>query len=175
MKARWIITVISAAIFFGGSLLTSLRDPWFQNLLRPNWLTFEFLIPLIWSVIWICATISAILVWEKTRASPRRGLSPLIPKGGPEFPHRPWLLMGLYAALALLTSLYSPVVVELRTLLGGLIVGGTATLIAYILAVLVRSISAKASWLLLPYLLWGPVGTYLTWVLMQLNPGVVRL
>ena len=156
MKARWIITAISAAIFFGGSLLTSLRDPWFQNLLRPNWLTFEFLIPLIWSVIWICATISAILVWEKTR-------------------DRPWLLMGLYAALALLTSLYSPVVVELRSLLGGLIVGGTATLIAYILAVLVRPISAKASWLLLPYLLWGPVGTYLTWVLMQLNPGVVRL
>lgn len=165
MKARWIITAISAAIFFGGSLLTSLRDPWFQNLLRPNWLTFESLIPLIWSVIWICATISAILVWEKTRDRPRRGL----------IPHRPWLLMGLYAALALLTSLYSPVVVELRTLLGGLIVGGAATLIAYILAVLVRPISDKASWLLLPYLLWGPVGTYLTWVLMQLNPGVVRL
>ena len=165
MKARWIITAISAAIFFGGSLLTSLRDPWFQNLLRPNWLTFESLIPLIWSVIWICATISAILVWEKTRASPCPGL----------VSHRPWSLMGLYAALALLTSLYSPVVVELRTLLGGLIVGGAATLIAYILAVLVRPISAKASWLLLPYLLWGPIGTYLTWVLMQLNPGVVRL
>jgi len=156
MKARWIITAISAAIFFGGSLLTSLRDPWFQNLLRPNWLTFEFLIPIIWLVIWVCATVSAILVWEKT-------------------PHRdrPWLLMGLYAALALLTSLYSPVVVELKTLVGGLIVGGTATLIAYVLAVLVRPISQKASWLLLPYLLWGPIGTYLTWVLMQLNPSAV--
>jgi len=156
MKARWIITAISAAIFFGGSLLTSLRDPWFQNLLRPNWLTFEFLIPIIWLVIWVCATVSAILVWEKTpdRASP-------------------WLLMGLYAALALLTSLYSPVVVELKTLVGGLLVGGTATLIAYILAVLVRPISQKASWLLLPYLLWGPIGTYLTWVLMQLNPSAV--
>lgn len=155
MKARWIITAISAAIFFGGSLLTSLRDPWFQNLLRPNWLTFESLIPLIWSIIWVCATISAILVWEKAQ--------------------RPWLLMGLYAALALLTSLYSPVVVELRSLLSGLIVGGAATLVAYILAVAVRPISHKSSWLLVPYLLWGPVGTYLTWVLMQLNPGVVRL
>lgn len=156
MKARWIITAISAAIFFGGSLLTSLRDPWFQNLSRPNWLTFEFLIPIIWLVIWVCATVSAILVWEKT---PRD--------------HRPWLLMGLYTALALLTSLYSPVVVELKTLLGGLIVGGTATLIAYILAVLARPIFQKASWLLLPYLLWGPIGTYLTWILMQLNPGAI--
>ncbi len=153
MKARWIITAISAAIFFGGSLLTSLRNPWFQSLLRPNWLTFEFLIPFIWLFIWACATTSAILVWEKTQ--------------------RPWLLIGLYAALALLTSLYSPVVVELKTLFGGLIVGGAATLIAYILAVLTRPISHKAAWLLLPYLIWGPIGTYLTWILMQLNPSAV--
>lgn len=156
MKARWIITALSAAIFFGVNLLTSLRDPWFQNLSRPSWLTFEFLIPIIWLIIWVCATISAILVWEKA------------PRGD-----RPWLLIGLYAALALLTSLYSPVVVELKTLLGGLIVGGTATLIAYVLAVLARPISQKASWLLVPYLLWGPVGTYLTWILMQLNPSGV--
>lgn len=148
--------MISAAIFFGGSLLTSLQDPWFQKLSRPSWLTFEFLIPIIWLVIWVCATISAILVWEK------------VPRGD-----RPWLLMGLYTALALLTSLYSPVVVETKTLLGGLIVGGTATLLAYILAILVRPISNKASWLLLPYLLWGPLGTYLTWILIQLNPGAV--
>lgn len=154
MKARWIITGVSAAIFFGGSLLTSLRDPWFQNLLRPNWLTFEFLIPIIWLVIWVCATISAILVWEKVPRDRR-------------------LLMSLYTALAVLTSLYSPVVVELKTLLGGLVVGGTATLIAYILAVLVRPTSQKASWLLLPYLLWGPIGTYLTWILIQLNPGTI--
>jgi tryptophan-rich sensory protein len=156
MKARWIITAISAAIFFGGSLLTSLQDPWFQNLSRPNWLTFEFLIPVIWLVIWVCVTISAILVWEKTR---RRD--------------RVWLLMILYGAIALLTTLYSPVVVELRSLFGGLIVGGTATLLVYILAVLVLPISQAAAWLLLPYLLWGPVGTYLTWLIIQLNPGAV--
>ncbi|WP_250125100.1 TspO/MBR family protein [Chroococcidiopsis sp. CCMEE 29] len=156
MKARWIITAISAAIFFGGSLLTSLQDPWFQNLSRPNWLTFEFLIPVIWLVIWVCATISAILVWEKAR---RRD--------------RVWLLMILYGAIALFTALYSPVVVELRSLFGGLIVGGTATLLVYILAVLVLPISQAAAWLLLPYLLWGPVGTYLTWLIIQLNPGAV--
>lgn len=156
MKARWIITAISAAIFFGGSLLTSLRDPWFQNLSRPNWLTFEFLIPFIWSLIWVCATISAILVWEKAL---RRDHA--------------WLLMAVYGVIALLTSLYSPVVVELKSLFGGLIVGGTATLLVYVLAVLVRPISQKAAWLLLPYLLWGPVGTYLTWVLIQLNTSVI--
>lgn len=156
MKARWIIVAVSVAIFFGGNLFTSLRDPWFQNLNRPEWLTFESLIPLIWAIVWISGTISAILVWEKSRRHSR---------------DRPWLLMGLYIAIALLTTLYSPVVVELRSLFGGLIFGGLATLLAYIIAISVRKISTTASWLLLPYMLWGPIGTYLTWVLIQLNSG----
>jgi len=156
MKARWIIVAVSVAIFFGGNLLTSLRDPWFQNLTRPSWLTFESLIPFIWTIVWLCGTISAIIVWEYDR-------------------NRPWLFMGLYTAIALLTTLYSPVVVELRSLFGGLVFGGLATLLVYILAISVRKISPKASLLLLPYLLWGPIGTYLTWVLIQLNPGAGRL
>ncbi len=157
MKARWIITAVSAALFFGGSLLTSLRDPWFQNLQRPGWLTFEFLIPFIWTFIWVCLTISAIIVWEKTSKQ-----------------SRPWLLMAMYAAIALSTSVYSPIVVELRSLTGGMIAGGLATLLVYILAFLVKPISQKASWLFLPYALWGPFGTYLTWLLIQLNQGAAK-
>ncbi|WP_375513345.1 TspO/MBR family protein [uncultured Nostoc sp.] len=157
MKARWIITAVSAALFFGGSLLTSLRDPWFQNLQRPDWLTFEFLIPFIWIFIWVCLTISAIIVWERSSKQ-----------------SRPWLLMAMYAAIALLTSVYSPIVVELRSLTGGMIAGGLATLLVYILAFLVKPISQKASWLFLPYALWGPFGTYLTWLLIQLNQGATR-
>ncbi|MCC5666688.1 TspO/MBR family protein [Nostoc sp. CHAB 5784] len=157
MKARWIITAVSAALFFGGSLLTSLRDPWFQNLQRPDWLTFEFLIPFIWIFIWVCLTISAIIVWEKSSKQ-----------------SRPWLLMAMYAAIALLTSVYSPIVVELRNLTGGMIAGGLATLLVYILTFLVKPISQKASWLFLPYALWGPFGTYLTWLLIQLNQGAAR-
>ncbi|MCF4969333.1 TspO/MBR family protein [Nostoc sp. CMAA1605] len=155
MKAKWIITAVSAALFFGGSLFTSLRDPWFQNLQRPDWLTFEFIIPFVWTLIWACLTISAIIVWEKKT---RQG-------------SRPWLLMAVYASIALLTSTYSPVVVELRSLTGGIILGGLATLLVYILAFVVRPISQKAAWLFLPYALWGPFGTYLTWLLLQLNPG----
>ena len=156
MKGTWIIAVISAGVFFAGNLLASLRNPWFQNLSRPSWLTFEFLFPGIWLFIWICATISAILVWRK---APRRRRQ------------RTWVLMTLYWAIALLTSLYTQVVVELRNLSAGFIVCGIATLLVYILAVLIKPISQKATWLLLPYMLWGPVGIYLTWILMQLNHG----
>jgi tryptophan-rich sensory protein len=154
VKDRWIITALSAAIFFGGNLLTSLRDPWFQNLQRPGWLTFEFLIPVIWTVVWICLTISAIIVWEKCA------------------PVRPWFFMAGYAAIGVLTTIYSPIVVNLRSLGGGLLVGALATVLVYLLAFGVKPISKTASWLFLPYALWGPIGTYLTWVLLQLNPGI---
>ena len=151
MKARWIITIISTAILVVGNLLSSLQNTWFQNLIRPDWLTFEFLIPFIWIFIWICTTISAIIVWEK---SVKRDAK---------------LFIILYALVAILTAVYSPIVVEFRSLIGGLIVGGLATLIVYILAFSVRKISTKASLLLLPYLLWGPIGTYITWILINLN------
>lgn len=154
MKARWIITGISAAIFFGGGLLSSLQDPWFQNLERPGWLTFEPLIPLIWLVIWVCATLSAILVWEVCSK---------------QSTGRAWVLIGLYSAIALLTSAYSPVVGGLHSLPGGLIVGGTSTLLVYTLTVYIWSTTPKAAALLIPYMLWGPIGTYLTWLLIQLN------
>jgi len=39
-----------------------------------------------------------------------------------------------------------------------------------ILALTVLRISAVASVLLIPYLLWSPIGTYTTWVLAKLNP-----
>ncbi len=151
MKARWIIVIVSTAILVIGNLLSSLQNTWFQNLSRPDWLTFEFLIPFIWTFIWICATISAIIVWEKAGKRDAK------------------LFIILYAILAILTAAYSPVVVEFQSLIGGLIVGGLATLLVYILAIAVRKISPKASLLLVPYLLWGPVGTYLTWVLINLN------
>ncbi|MGB3652931.1 MAG: tryptophan-rich sensory protein [Rivularia sp. (in: cyanobacteria)] len=151
MKARWIIVIVSTAILVIGNLLSSLQNTWFQNLIRPDWLTFEFLIPFIWTFIWICTTISAIIVWEKAVKRDAK------------------LFITLYTILAILTAAYSPVVVEFQSLIGGLIVGGLATLLVYILAIAVRKISPKASLLLVPYLLWGPVGTYLTWVLIDLN------
>lgn len=156
-KARWIITAISAALFFGSSLLTSAQDPWFQSLERPDWLTFEFLIGFIWAFIWICGTISVILVWEKST---------------PQL--RPWHMAGLYLAIALLTLTYSPVVEKFHSLWGGFLVGGLATLLVYLLAMLIAPISRKAASLLVPYLIWGPIGTYLTWVLIQLNQDAIN-
>jgi tryptophan-rich sensory protein len=126
---------------------------WFKRLRRPNWLTFEGAIPVIWTIIFICGAWSAYNVWE---ANPGE-LST-------------WLLMGLYLLVEITISLYTLVMCKTRSLKVGTIIGGTGFLLGAILAIIVLPISNTAFWLLVPYLLWSPVGTFVTWQMMQLNP-----
>ncbi len=126
---------------------------WFMRLKRPNWLTFEWAIPFIWITIFICGAWSAYNVWE---ANPGN-LST-------------WLLMGFYLLVEITISLYTLVMCKTRSLRVGTIIGGTGFFLGAILAVFIAPISTTAFWLLIPYLLWSPVGTFVTWQMMQLNP-----
>jgi benzodiazapine receptor len=137
----------------GGGLVRPRGAKWFSRLRRPYWLTFETLIPLIWTVVFICGAWSAYIVWEQDPGSSRT-----------------WLLMGVYLLLEIVTLSYSAIMLAVRRLKAGLIIGGTGFVIAVILAILVLPISVWAAALLLPYLLWSPIGTYTTWELMRLNP-----
>jgi translocator protein len=126
---------------------------WFKRLRRPDWLTFEGAIPVIWTIIFICGAWSAYNVWETNPGE----LST-------------WLLMGLYLLVEITISLYTLVMCKTRSLKVGTIIGGTGFLLGAILAIIVLPISNTAFWLLVPYLLWSPVGTFVTWQMMQLNP-----
>jgi translocator protein len=75
-----------------------------------------------------------------------------------------------YLVVELVTLAYSPVMMNLQSLKIGTIVGATGGVLALILAIEVWQVSQTAAWLLVPYLLWSPVGTYTTWAMAQLNP-----
>jgi tryptophan-rich sensory protein len=62
---------------------------------------------------------------------------------------------------------------KLRSLKVGTIIGGIGVIIAILLTLAVLSISGWAALLLLPYLLWSPIGTYTTWEMTRLNPADV--
>jgi translocator protein len=126
---------------------------WFKHLRRPNWLTFEAAIPIIWTVIFICGAWSAYNVWE---ANPGATST--------------WWLMGFYILVELTISLYTLVMCKTRSLKIGTIIGGTGFVLGAILAIIVLPKSTTAFWLLVPYLLWSPIGTFVTWQMMQLNP-----
>jgi benzodiazapine receptor len=155
MIRSWMVigAVALVVVVLGGALQTSDANRWFKHLQRPRWLTFEAAIPFIWTVIYICAGWSAYIVWERSPGSTQT-----------------WWLMGLYLLLELVTTAYTPVMCRLRSLKVGTIIGGTGAVLGIILALLVFPISNWASVLLLPYIIWSPIGTYTTWDMIRLNP-----
>ncbi len=153
IKSWLVIGIVAVLVAFG---LARLNTPegyrWFNRQRRPAWLTFEGLIPFIWTFILICGVWSAYNVWEA------------FPSQNP-----PWGLMSLYLLLEVAIMLYTPSMFWFKALLAGTIVGAAGWVLGFILAILVFPVSSTATLLLIPYLLWSPIGTYVTWVMEGLN------
>lgn len=153
IKSWMVIAVVVCLVASGANLTTPEGIRWFARLRRPQWLTFEWAIPFIWSFIFICGAWSAYLVWETDPGTTNR-----------------WLVMGFYLLVEIAIIAYTPVMCRLRSLKVGTIIGATGTLLGALLAVTVWPVSSSAALLLLPYLIWSPIGTYATWEMMHLNP-----
>ncbi len=153
IKSWMVIGGVAFLVALGANVFTPSDTKWFNRLQRPRWLTFEKLIPLIWTVVFICGAWSAYVVWEK---NPGNGST--------------WFLMAMYLLLEIVTIAYTPVMFRLRSLKVGTIVGGVGFVISLLLALGVLGVSGTAALLLLPYLLWSPIGTYTTWEMGRLNP-----
>ena len=121
---------------------------WFLHLRRPSWLSFEGLIPLIWTLIYGCFYASALLAWNRTTS---------------------WGLMGGYLLLLVLVQSYTWLICRTRRLANGTAVGLAGWLWGVALTVVVAASSQPAALLLIPYLLWSPVGTLVTWQMQRLN------
>lgn len=150
--------VIGGVAFVVAIVTNSLLNPkdirWFNRLSRPGWLTFEWAIPIIWTIIFICGAWSAILVWEKQPGTLQT-----------------WVLMGFYLLLELAILSYTTVMCKLQSLRVGTIIGGTGVVLGLLLMISVWPISTWAGILLIPFVLWSPIGTYTTWAMAHLNPA----
>jgi benzodiazapine receptor len=142
--------VIAAVMGLVAVLLNPSREEfgWFLRLRRPRWLTFERWIPLIWCAIYACFYGSALLCWNAGG-----GLGP----------------MAGYLGLLVLVQSYTLLICRSRRLSNGTAVGLAGWIWGVALTVVVASHSSLAAWLLLPYLLWSPVGTFVTWRMQRLN------
>ena len=154
MITTWL--VIGIASFAGGFAFNKLFPSdykWFMRLRRPRWLTFEKAIPFIWILIFICGITSAAALWEAQPAT----LST-------------WLFMASYAIVEFAILSYTPVMTRLRNVRAGVFSGAIGFVLGLVLTTQVWQISSLAGWLLMPYLLWSHIGTYVTWVMVRLNP-----
>ena len=152
--AAIVIGVVTFLVAFGGFFFRPRDLKWAVQLDRPNWLTFEPLIPLIWTVVFTCGAWSAYIVWEAEPGSLKT-----------------WMLMGVYLLLELITVAYLPLTLRLRSLSVGTVVGATGAILSVLLTLMVLQISGWAAALLLPYLIWSPIGSYTTWEMIRLNPS----
>jgi tryptophan-rich sensory protein len=156
MLKTWIVIAGITFLVALGSFLIRPRDiPWAARLDRPKWLFFEPAIPFIWTVIFICGAWSAVLVWQ---AEPNSG--------------KTWLLMGLYLLVEVVTVAYIPATLRFRSLSIGTVLGAIGGLLGVVLAFFVWQISRPAAFLLLPYLLWSPIGTLTTGRMIDLNSEI---
>jgi tryptophan-rich sensory protein len=121
---------------------------WFLQLRRPQWLSFERWIPLIWIAIYACFYGSALLAWNASWS---------------------FALMLGYLGLMVLVQSYTWLICRTRRLANGTAVGLVGWLWGVALAVLVAPASTPAVWLLIPYLLWSPLGTLVTWQMQRIN------
>ncbi|MBD2251734.1 TspO/MBR family protein [Nostoc parmelioides] len=153
IKSWMVIGGVAILVALAANVMTPSDRKWFNRLQRPRWLTFEAAIPVIWTVIFICGAWSAYIVWEKNPGT-----------------NTTWMIMGLYLLLEIVTIAYTPVMSKLRSLRVGTIVGGIGLVVSVILTLVVLNISGWAALLLVPYLLWSPIGTYTTWQMAHLNP-----
>lgn len=145
-----IAALIAAAMVAVVALLSPSKDDfaWFLRLRRPRWLTFERWIPLIWVVIYACFFASALTLWMATRTF--------------------WILAG-YLLLLVLVQSYTWIICRTRTLRSGTVVGFAGWVWGVALTLVVLAYSPRAALLLVPYLLWSPVGTFVTWQMERLN------
>jgi tryptophan-rich sensory protein len=77
--------------------------------------------------------------------------------------------MAGFLVLLVLVQSYTLVICRTRRLASGTAIGFAGWLWGVALAAVVAPLSGRAALLLLPYLLWSPVGTFVTWRMERLN------
>ena len=147
MLAALVILLVMALVVGG---LNPGRDDlaWFMRLRRPRWLVFEGWIPAIWLVIYGCFFVSAWLAWQSSSSG---------------------LLMVGYLVQLMLVQSYTLVICRSRSLARGTWIGFAGWVWGIALTLVVAQHSLGAWLLLLPYLIWSPVGTFVTWQMQKLN------
>lgn len=153
IKSWMVIGGVTILVALLSNVLRPRDVKWFFRLRRPGWLTFEPLIPLIWTIVFICGAWSAYLVWEATQN---------------------WWLMAFYLLVEVTIVSYPPIMLWTHSLKAGTVIGGIGFILGLILTFTVLPISGWAALLLVPYLLWSPIGTYTTWAMDRINQDKVR-
>ncbi len=143
--------VITVAVLAVGAAATSV-GPWYRTLRKPSWNPPDWLFGPAWTVILGLAAWAGVLAWEGA------------PDNGTRF-----LVCGLYGLNILFHMAWSPLFFNLQRPDWALIEVPFLWASIAALMIVLAPLSALASWLLLPYLLWVAFAAYLNFVIVRMN------
>lgn len=142
-----IIVFIVGAI---GSVATSPQIPvWYATLARPAWAPPNWLFPVVWTILYILIGISLFLVWRKGLESKQA--------------------LVVFAVQLGLNLLWSLVFFGFHSIVGGLVIILMLWMAILANIIVFYRISRWAGLILLPYLVWVSIASYLNYSIYLLN------
>lgn len=135
-----------------GSWLTGQGMEWYDTLNLPGFTPPGYVISIVWTIIFILGTVSALLFWNKA-------------KKGRDFGRVAWL----FSLNAVLNVLWSYVFFVNHSLGLAVLEMTLLNLTTLLLMTLIKKTSKTAALLLLPYFLWVSFATYLAYQIWMLN------
>ncbi|MEM4263633.1 MAG: TspO/MBR family protein [Candidatus Woesearchaeota archaeon] len=147
-----IIPIITIAVSVIGSMITSKGMQWYKTINLPSFTPPGSFIGAVWTMIFILATISALIVWNK------------MPQEG-NF----WWIIALFLINAGLNVFWSYLFFGKHMLNVAFIEAGLLDLTVITLIILIWPVSRLAAGLLIPYAAWVAFATYLSYIIWSLN------
>jgi len=153
LKANYfVIPFITITTAIAGNIATSSGMDWYDTLQKPSWIPPGYLFGIVWTLIYILTTASALIVWNKSKPDVRTKT-----------------IMALYGVNAILNAAWSYLFFSEHLFWPSIIEMILLNITTIIIMVMAHRISKLANYLLAPYLVWVTFATYLAYSVMQLN------
>jgi benzodiazapine receptor len=146
------IPYLAIFLFIFGGIITNDGIGWYYTLTLPAWNPPTALVAVIWAVIYVCAAVSLLLVWNTALRNARFN----------------WILAG-FVGSTLLNAVWSILFFHFHLFLPAKWCAVVLGFSVLLLAILAYPVSHRAALLLLPYTLWVFFAAYLNYVVMVLN------
>ena len=153
MKINYfIIPLITLIVAFSGSFLTSGGMAWYKTIKLPKIAPPGYFIGIVWTIIFILTTISALLFWNKAPRDSRFNTIAII-----------------FLINAFLNVFWSYLFFNQHQILASIIEMIILDITVIVLIFFLWPISKLASYLLMPYAAWVAFATYLAYRILLLN------
>jgi benzodiazapine receptor len=144
-----VIPAVAIATACLGSFIVASNLEWYSDvLLKPNYIPIDWVFLLVWPLIFVCTTLSALILWNK---KPEKKL------------------MLVYVLNAILNLVWLLFFLELHWIELALIEMFFLEITLIVMIMISWDSSKLASCLLIPYAAWVAFATYLTYAVLELN------